>query len=627
MKSTIIFVETNSQVTWAISYFKKKNIKNFYPNILPTSEEAQISLIKSGSSYDHYINLHPSKKTKEYFLKLADQVAKYWVYDKRIREGLTIKGVHLGLFLMAHWQIFLPQVLISNHILNEAIRKYKPGKIIYFDKVWRLDNISTGASLETLLLDQSSNELINSTAQKIKLERIDLVEKSLLPKSLYWFNLYKYFSFLIQSPLNIFLMIPYAGQVFFSKKKRIFEKDVLVFADKHILADAVYLLKNLKLKGLRMNIVGTYLLLSHKLILFKNSLDYIDLDKVKSTKSGSAMKDAAITFWEDFRAGADFEKFLNENNLFEIAPIIKSKLDAFFNFGLDPILKHYFKAERIIKDARPKKIFLFGNFGSKSLSFAISGKNSGAVICVIQHGITSAPRSIYTPTYDNLLVWSSIEKELYHRNFGLPKDKMSVVGWHYVDHLIEPSEKYRDKLLRNLSLKKEPRILFLTVTNDIDHPLQIKTLLESIKAVGEIDGSKLVIRPHPDQFFPRDISSSIPKNKRPEIKWSLGEDLDRQIRMSDIVITQGTTAGLRAMFWGKPTIHLAPYDVLDIAQFSKFGASIKVKKMEKLVPSIKALMQSKGTNQKITKGQSRLLGEYTGNFDKNTAMRIYNILK
>ena len=617
---TFIIAETDKHVDWGIKYFRDRNVSDFALNIIPISPESQVRLISLGYSYDHYIKLQPNRKQKEKFLQLSQDFSNRLIKDPYVNDQLRIPKISITHFLTTHWLNFLPLLLNSQLVIDNLISRYNPKQIIYFKKNFDLSQSFLGAPLESLILNLTPGSV---SKKGIKLLKIDLgIAQEFRILELFGVsNLKKYLDILKEEPLNFFRII---HAVFLKPKhNRLDKKSILIFADRHIMVDAIPLLKKIHLSGKKVSVIGAYIFLSHKINLIKHNISFFNYHDQSINKS-SLEVNGLVKSWKDLKVSRHYNDVLADSRLVHVKSLITLKLDFFFRKNVKEMVINYLRASEIVKRVKPKTILLFSNYGLISLSFCYAAKQVGAKIIILQHGIIPTPKTIYTDVFDRILVWGKIEKIIHQKFLKIPERKLSIVGWHYIDPLIKKIKQGKNRLVNYSDLSKL-NIIYVTTIETFNHSVQVKTIFELIDSLSKFSGVTLTIRPHPGQIFPRQIAT-MKDNRSVKIKWDYGKDLDKQINNSDIVISQTTTVGLRAMLWHKPVIHLVPNGCIDIADFSKYGAAIKLTNARKVHEVVKLLMKDSKLRKSMQTGQRKLLTDYAYKLDGKTCDRILKFL-
>ena len=208
----------------------------------------------------------------------------------------------------------------------------------------------------------------------------------------------------------------------------------------------------------------------------------------------------------------------------------------------------------------------------------------------------------------------------------IPSEKIFSSGWFYIDNLKVQINKYYKIYFDSMKVKDRLVILFVLADYMIDNYKLLFIVSDVIKEFSRMSKYKLIIRPHPGQSIPINLERHIKPDIGINVEWDLGSNLDDQVLKSDLVISLGTTAGMRAMIWKKPVIHLKINDVIDEINLSSHGAAVEVKQIQDLVPVIKSLLNGSNKLKNMLSGQKAFLLENCGEFDGDSSKRIADFI-
>lgn len=621
---SIIFVQSDEEVDWAIRYFHNHQTPNFAQYILGITDEAQVALFKRKLQFDHYLKLLPSASLKKKYMHTAKRFADQWCKNQEIRKYLTNDQIDIGQYLIQHWVNFLPLVLASRYTIEAAIKIYQPHEIIYFEHGRSLKSGFLTTSPEALLLDLCYNP---RQYKQIVYTKITLPYHRTfsLPDIVSGENIKRYIDLIIEDPNNIFLLSETILANIRGKNNILKKCDVLLFGDRHLAPAFIPLLQVLKKRNTKYLLVGAYVQLHHQIPFIKTGLTYFDYSNIQPENFDQKITRNAALFWKYYKNSHSYHLILKSFDLEFFAEIISKKLEVFFGRTLHEILIEYQRSCTLLKKTRPKTILLTGNYGKKNLSLCFAAMQFNTKIIILQHGIMPLPKTIYTKIFDEMLVWGKIEKEIHTKIFELPKSKVKIAGWYYVDPLVDKIRKFKSAKTK---ITKRKSVLFVTNLDIFNNGLQIKTIKETIRSLSSSkDPINFIIRPHPGHTVSRQLKMLTPLGKNISIEWDFGKNLDMQLINADIIISQATTVALRAMLWKKPVIHLVPFNTLDICQFSKYGAAIKVNDMKDLLPSIEKIYSDEIFRNRMLAGQEKLLFEYAYLLDGKACERVANALQ
>lgn len=612
MAKTIIFVETSAQVDWAVKYFEERRTSNFSQFVFAPLPEAQYALKVRGLAYEHYLSNLPKPDKVEQFVNIANNFALNWYKNSPLMDVLQFEGVDLGHYFIAYWTNLLIPLLTSHFVIDKIINKYHPKEIIYFENLIKPESRLNADSFYLEELGRKLYPKIHFHKQRIA--------SSALTSAVKYKNGFSFRWFLEQNTLALMALAKIAirQKIFFPvfgyKKSA-----VLYYADKYILVKSLPLVEHLKSK-FTMTVATSLLSLANRIELDRNNIGYIDFGLITKPDVNREYIGRLRDVWYRFSKSSDYRKLLRLFNLESFAPIINQATKNYIHDHIGNCLVTLAQVRHIVRKVGPKVILLPGNYGKRGLSLAYAGKEIGAKVILWEHGITSAPRQAHPPVFDKMLVWGNFTKRLYYKYLKVPLVNMIPVGWFYIDNDI-------GKLGKGPSRRKpiaEPITILFTMSFYLpDYPKELKIITDILNLLAT-DGRKFVFiaRPHEGESFPADISAVVPKSENIVFKWDLGEtDLDSQLRQSDIILSQGTTPGLRAMLRGKPVIHLLTQDVTDTTEFHKYGAAIKVTHISQLLPAIKKIVAGK-SRQKMISGQRKLLRDYCYKLDGKASSRV-----
>jgi hypothetical protein len=98
----------------------------------------------------------------------------------------------------------------------------------------------------------------------------------------------------------------------------------------------------------------------------------------------------------------------------------------------------------------------------------------------------------------------------------------------------------------------------------------------------------VTLRSHPSEYHAK-LVDLVQKSIDYPLQLSF-ESSDKLIEANDIIITQSTSAGFRAILSTKPTIYLNLHDYKDYEPYAEEGAALGVHSLSQLNPNIEALI-------------------------------------
>jgi CDP-glycerol glycerophosphotransferase (TagB/SpsB family) len=147
----------------------------------------------------------------------------------------------------------------------------------------------------------------------------------------------------------------------------------------------------------------------------------------------------------------------------------------------------------------------------------------------------------------------------------------------------------------------------------------LKALLEALK---KSPSSRLMIKPHPFDYADlyRELVDSYKLGDRVEITNANVQSL---FPRASIVISEDSTTGLEAMFFGKVVIHAHFADSQPVMPFVDYGAALPGYSPEEIWDSLqRGQLLTIIEQNNILQGQINFLRDYIGSCDGNSHQRI-----
>lgn len=612
MKSVVI-AENSRQVNWAI--------KNGYRNIIPCTYSSQLELAKANVDPEFFLQFLPPSNEAQTYLDTADSFANHWY--EQLRYKLSIGNGNLGVFSRTHWLFFIPELLRSHYILTKILAHYQPDEMIIFPKEERLDVATDTRNLLTFLLRTSHNYRKWTNTREITLD-LNNVNNSLVLN-----NIHKYVRQFLKKPedipLAISTLLQKQQQVKITPATDVSPVELLLQLQRHIFIDSLPLLKELKERHIKFKIVSDSLLLSQRIILRKAGIDFWEYQNLMPKSEYSENLDSLVKFWDSWRVSTSYEFLLKKNRLHDFTTQMTLQFEAIFTRFAKEVCRAMAKADLVFQKTLPRGVILAGNSGRRGLAFAYSAKKFKATSFLFMHGVDITPIQS-SNVFDKMLVWGSDYQKWYQKKMMIPAERYFAPGWFYTDNIALESEQFRQKNKRMMT-NKRPTILVALSDYLVDNDKQFFIIRNLIKELRKIESARIFIRPHPGGRFTSDILKIFSPDIKKNIIWDYGTDLDEQIKKSDLIIVQGTTVGLRAMYWGKPLIHIKIRDVIDGVDFSEHGAAVNVFKIEDIIPNANLLLNDSQARNTMFNGQERFLQGHCNNADGRASKRVVEFIQ
>ena len=188
---------------------------------------------------------------------------------------------------------------------------------------------------------------------------------------------------------------------------------------------------------------------------------------------------------------------------------------------------------------------------------------------------------------DTLLVWGNFQKRLISKEF--PTLRCIVTGHPDFDNSMAQTKE--NQPIFDLKSKKIIRVLVLSTYNPyVQFPNQ-EVLFDVFRELNKIKKYRIAVtlKSHPSEYHAK-LVDLVQKSIDYPLQLSF-ESADKLIEANDIIVTQSTSAGFRAVLLSKPTVYLNLHDYKDYEPYAEEGAALGVYSLSQLNPSIEALIK------------------------------------
>lgn len=244
---------------------------------------------------------------------------------------------------------------------------------------------------------------------------------------------------------------------------------------------------------------------------------------------------------------------------------LRDKVKSVIEHEVGEIITDVLLARKIIYVTKPKVLVTITDPDRKTLSFVVTAKQQGIRTVSFQHGADFEEAfPYYLPEGEKVIAWSYLSKGWLSKNIDPNRILIGRSPFHKID----------SPMNKRSSLKKTS-VLFLSTVHFQQYSLVLfyqKKLFETLsKNAGDI---KLTVRLHPFQNA-EDIKA-LADYYVMKVEFEERRSLRESIENSDIVIFENTTAGLDAMYAGKPTVFFNPYNGRDYFEIGSRGISMDI---------------------------------------------------
>ena len=143
-----------------------------------------------------------------------------------------------------------------------------------------------------------------------------------------------------------------------------------------------------------------------------------------------------------------------------------------------------------------------------------------------------------------------------------------------------------------------------------------------ISVLRQLRKCRLVIKPHPADYAEIYKQRALLSDMSDRVEIS-NQPLQELLPKSRIVLSEDSTAGLEAMFFGKPLIHVHFAQSQPVMPFVEYGAAVPAWHAEMLLDAIQGLLEMDLPKQRrMIDGQREFLLAFNGPCDGRAAERL-----
>lgn len=546
------------------------------------------------SKIEDYNNKILDKQSSEDAMQIVKSMKKT---DEFFSSSIDYKGISLwSIEEVDTWGSFLKNITKNINLIDAALKREKPDKVIILDMLQATSNIISDLCikhdirLETIC---TNNNLFSKFHDYFK---------PIIAKIISFHNITKFpIQNIIKNHLN------------FTKKKRILIiKDVL---------EPVEPTKTL------------YNELSEKYDVLFVSIDnakktYSDLicsnlSEYTSKKSFDAFKRNKEFFIRAFDTlkKSDFTNKINYNGA-DLWPLLKDMF-LFYYYSRFPDLSYLIEImNSLFKTEKPDLVILFDDIGVFGKTAAFVCKLNRVKCLTLQHGIFG-DLPIMNIVSDKFAAYGDFIKKIMVKRGVSPK-KIVVTGNPKFDIFLKNNYS-RDKFYEKFGIPDDYKLVVLATTTFFLGNTNEDIISATIECLKNLDKTQLIIKTHPsDNNTP--IYKSIVKKLNSDAIVIQKHDIFDILNSCDILITVSSTVGLEAMIFGKTVINLNLTGSEELIPYSKSKAAIGIRDLSKLAAAINNSLYNKTILKKLEHNKIKFIKEHAFKIDGKSTDRILSLV-
>jgi hypothetical protein len=285
---------------------------------------------------------------------------------------------------------------------------------------------------------------------------------------------------------------------------------------------------------------------------------------------------------------------------------------------------HLKRAEAELKWVQPHALLLHADNHPRPINYVLLCRKLGIPTIMLQHGLDCERYYLDDAYASHIAVWGPERKTRYETHSAWQPQRVDVTGNPEFDTRIPP-----DALDTSgscwlwVSRPHAPDKCYAPSRSVVEGLQLLDTLIESLK---KHPIQRLIIKPHPYDTIDgyRDCIARHEMGDRIRIEETA---LENWLPDASLVITEDSTAGLEAMFLGKPLIHAHLAPTPPTMPFGETGAALPGYTPEQLRTALSHAMNlPESSRATMLQAQQRTLLEFAGACDGQSSTRIRDFI-
>lgn len=358
--------------------------------------------------------------------------------------------------------------------------------------------------------------------------------------------------------------------------------------------------------------------------LVAGHIDLIDLSRLAATTRGPAWewKQRSESAFAAADRNHEFRAFFRHRNGIQFWPLVRPMFQTLFSDDIPLTVAHLVAAEEIIESVKPNLLLAGLCEASIDAAYTLAAGAAGTASLGLQHGtILKGHSECIAFASDDFAVWGCAAQR------ALDRDSHAVVG------NADFEQRYRAHRQANPSTNgididpTRPVCLYLGAigwaVNDVDRYAEedlFAAVLDLRKALPDL---QLIIRLHAGEVT--ELLREMARERGVDAIIDPKASLQELLELSDVVVSQTTTAGLEAMIAGKPLIYLNIHCERDWLPYAECGAAVGVYEADQLAPAVKRVLSDATLREELARKARQLIAEQVDGLTGDSARRMADL--
>ncbi len=207
-------------------------------------------------------------------------------------------------------------------------------------------------------------------------------------------------------------------------------------------------------------------------------------------------------------------------------------------------------------------------------------------------------------------VWGEMTKK-YAINYGHNPDDLAIVGSPRHDKFFHAEKTTAPGIILLATTGVSEFFAATSTTNDY---IKFNEFVREVyRVVKNLDGKRLILKPHPQPDFVNNIIDLM-KKIDPDIQIILDTDLVELINSCELLITfKNSTIALESLILNKPTISLQTDNWAEKSEIVSEGAILSISKIEDIESGIHKILHDNEFRTKLQKNSQEFVQKYLAN--------------
>ena len=267
----------------------------------------------------------------------------------------------------------------------------------------------------------------------------------------------------------------------------------------------------------------------------------------------------------------------------------------------------------------PDAIVLYADNHPPFQEYVLLARQMGIPSIMIQHGLDCENHCLDNAYASDIAVWSETRLRRYQNDSQSKPRRLHITGNPEFDPLAAVVPDAEGEFWLWMSRPHEPQKCF-SPSRFPQEGLEIFRAI--LGAVGELPNVQLVVKPHPFDFtdlYEAALRESVVKDR---VKI-VDEPVRALIPHASVVVSEDSTAGMEAMFWGKRLVHAHFASSPPVLPFVAYDAALPGFSPDQLRESLRFSESMNPQDvERMQKAQQSFLEDYAGPCDGQSAARV-----